>query len=208
MNKPISLFRFFDLPFLLPGFVMLLCIYDAGQPRLLNSFSDLFSNSKNTVYDVLLVFNLLMVLFVAGLIVHAVQRLASRLFRFLWNKIPKRRTREKAERAASWFTSLAHREGNSLENLAFYFWYMRSLCWNLVTAVVIGCLPVIFNWPLRSIRYTGQPVYLMGILLERRLLVSGLICGLLIFLGFEFSAAMKRAAQRPASLSNRSLAMA
>lgn len=170
MDKISSFFRVFDVAFFAPGALLLLIFWHASDPSELNLSIDV--STAAGVFAVTVGFTLAYIL---GLMCHSLQRLLYLVFgRRLSDKLTA------SEGRTSWYQTM---EANSLNELTQYFWYMRSTCWNLATALAVGSAyaqakgkhPIPGGW-------IGVAV---GILL-------------LLFAGFEFHRANKKASKASA----------
>jgi hypothetical protein len=123
MDNSLSFFRVFDLAFFAPGTLLF------GVMWYTSCLPYAFSSQGDTAHGVLTGAIAVVLIYVLGVICHGIQRGVLWIF---W--LP----RKKQEEAPPWYINL--KKDNPRNELSMYFWYMRSICWNLVVAVILGNL--------------------------------------------------------------------
>lgn len=174
MDRALSFFRIFDLAFFAPGGVLFLSLLPAL--RLLHpSYGTV---ELGTTKGLLLVVLALGMIYVLGLLTHALQRLV----RFTLKRCNSRQRGSEPFDLPSWYQLVSE---DTREDLATYFWYMRATCWNLAAAALLSPVLLLF----------GEPVRLHIPLIA---LIGVATAGLLVWLGFEYDRGLNRAARATA----------
>jgi|GEM_PF-2216841 len=174
MDKLTSLFRVFDVAFFAPGTVILLALWRKGH---LSSVD--FKTSLSTVEGLMSSVILVTLAYVIGLLCHGLQRIIYKITRWLVSMVPK--TRPESRPRNSWYRQL---QTTSRAELAHYFWYMRSTCWNLALAAIVSAYLVGHS----STNSSGQN--------PKLLIPVAVLVAVLVFSGIEFDGAMRRAATK------------
>jgi hypothetical protein len=137
MEKSLSAFRVFDLAFFAPGAVVFWSLWTSDLlPRL--QVSDELTTAETAVTVV----GFVALVFFLGVICHGVQRLLyDRLRPYLPDCSARKDQQEIARRALGkqpprrWFEKV---DRKTRFDLATYFWYLRTTCWNSAVAVPVG----------------------------------------------------------------------
>lgn len=128
-EKTLTFFRVFDLAFFAPGTVLFLAIWKLGLlPLTLKA-------ELKTAEGAVAVIASIATIYILGLSVHAlVWGVFLPLFRFRTEA-----QREEA-RTADWIPFPMRFGEPTQEEIILYFWYLRSTCWNVGTAIVLALL--------------------------------------------------------------------
>ncbi len=162
-------FRIFDLAFFAPGATILGAMWwyrviDARQLRLCELGGE-------TTQGVALLIAAALLSYVIGLACHAVHRVLTSVLG-TWRK-----SLRCSDCDPSWYANL---KSDARQELALYFWYKRSTCWNMAVAVIVV-------WAIRSQSCGVCCSWLPALL----------ICAAFVWLGQDFDRALHRAADRP-----------
>jgi len=163
MEKAFNFFRVFDLAFFVPGALFLAGLVGSGVLKA-NGVSSHVSTPKAANVLALIV-SAILGSFLLGLLCHAVYRLVDYV---VWRV----RGRPVDD---TWYNVL--QKDNPKHELAQYFWYLRSTCWNTSVACLAVCGLMIFShcsaWAL----------------------IAGLAVPVFLLLGFDYHRALERAAR-------------
>lgn len=117
MENASSLFRVFDLAFFVPGAALLVASWQMGL------LPELRENGARG--DVIAAVAAIVLVYAFGLICHAIARAA-----LLLSDWP---TKLKGDPRLPWYRSVEEK----VKDLATYFWYLRSVCWNFAVALAL-----------------------------------------------------------------------
>ncbi|MEO1018704.1 MAG: hypothetical protein AAFY56_13585 [Pseudomonadota bacterium] len=168
MDKALSFFRLFDLAFFAPGALLVGVLFMKGW------FQDLLVSSNLAV----VLFGIIGVIYVTGLAIHSAQRVLHQWLLHQWLLHQRLGTKPSAEQGTvpSWYQKLPL---DPRLEMAFYFWYMRTTCWNVALSLVIVLVFLIPN-----------PPSISKVLL---FLSAGVAAALIYRQGWDFDRAMRRA---------------
>jgi len=172
MDKPLSLFRVFDLAFFAPGGMLLAAIWCAEGGKWPMA-PNVPSGWPGDVYRLGVA---LIAAYILGLATQGLQRVLWRAPRQVWRRLKPEQTAQLQE---PWY---ARQRQETLNDLATYFWYLRAICWNLAIAGVVSLLLLVFG-PATSQQFAG-PLPWIG---------AGLFAAVMIVLGYDYDRALHRA---------------
>jgi hypothetical protein len=174
MDNSLSFFRVFDLAFFAPGMLLFGVMWYSGCFPV-----DALSSHDDTIHGIITGAFAVVFIYVLGLICHGIQRVVRWFIRLLL-KNRRSTTPDNTESTPSpWFAKLT--KDSPRTELSLYFWYMRSTCWNLAVAIVLAVI-IYFNQSKLALSLS------VG-------LISVLVIGVLVFLGYEFDKSMRKAAR-------------
>ena len=128
-KETLHFFRIFDLAFFAPGATVFATLWWAGW---INSESlQLQKTGGESATSVSLLLLAVLASYVFGLFCHACQRMVLTAKK---NRSATESSEVSATPTAPWYTALSE---SSRHELALYFWYKRSTCWNMAIAMVL-----------------------------------------------------------------------
>ncbi len=181
MDKALSFFRVFDLAFFAPGVVVALALWHCDW--LPAEFVVAARQGITTGTGLMAVLAGVAMTFILGLLCHAILRLVGcvvdKCCPNLLGPLKLKKSSDASQSAPEsaskrWYFSLPE---TARTDLALYFWYLRSTCWNLAAAIPIA---IGFIW---------------SELPDWRVFVAAVFVASLVYQGRDYDKAMRSAAR-------------